>query len=310
MRRRRFRRNPDDLDELLNDPGLQAIAEEGRKFEREQAEIHKSIRASFKQGLSPQAYELIRAGLDDQEAARRIYNRLNRELQEKLPRADRRTRVEARRALEEMYGVNSLRDFSRATRTESDGPPPSRVDWPTGLPYFTARRYRIQSKPIYRGVQRQLRLEREYEGIDGQLEADRALARAILEKKYELDRMVQKSRSEVKRAEYLQQIVRLKEIAENFINSRREMWELARGQFAPEMGVTVRSSQKVQQAKKPDPSLGYFVGQKLMGTRGDYLDQELEVMAVTPEFVTVKTAKAKEPVVLSMRQFKRYTAKL
>lgn len=308
----RSRVNPMDLGDFLEDSEVQALVEEGRAYQRERKEAEETFRASFQQGLSAQALALIRPALSDQAVARKVYQRLNVELGRRLSKSERRPRIEARRALEELYGVNALRDFSKVRREQDVGDPPSRGDWPTGLPYFTTREYTIQSKPIYRGVQRKLKLVREYDGIAGQLEADRALARALLEKKYELDRKIDKARSAEKRTEFNDQLTRLKELARAFIDSRQEMWKSATNDFAPKMGREFVPSQavppKTQQARGTASPLDLTPGTTVTGTGGDYIGQVMEIIGVQGDNVEVKIAKAR--VTMPIRRFRRLTRKL
>jgi len=316
-RSKRFRRNPDDYSDLL------ALGEEQLQKD---AEYEQQLLSSYGGGLSQQALNLIREDLGDLNRARARYYALGLELEKKLSRQQRRDRIAARRALEQTFGFNALRDGQ--PRREEREPLerqylPSREELPTGLPLISARRYTVRSKPIYRGVQRRLADAQEYPGVEGMIQADRDFARALLQSKAKLENQRDKARTDEKRQEFEAKLQKLSELAESFIQSRREVWAEAQGFGvamgmaappdkdveprvpAPERRPTERKRPEVKPTPAPPPQQPRLtVGQKVTPTTGYFKNKELEIVSIEDERVGFKTAEGrtgKIPIALFLR---------
>jgi hypothetical protein len=236
-RRRRYRHNPDD-EEKAKAEAMRELMQMGREQEVLEQQMEQEIRQSFTGGLTPAAYDLILDSLDDLNVARTTYQSILKDLQDPkvyFSRQERRDRVAARRALEDIYGANALRAGAPIVSSRHEVaqiPAPSTQDRmaPVGLPVLSARRYYLGSRPVRRfGVLRELELQEEHEGIGGSLEADRHFANALIAQKRELERRIAVSRpeSDQLRNELQQKLADLKAIAQQFIESRRQAWDEA-----------------------------------------------------------------------------------
>jgi len=237
-RRRRYRHNPDDDEERAKAEALRKLMQMGEEQEVLEQQMEQEIRQSFTGGLTSAAYDLILDSLIDLNVARNTYQSILKDLQDPkvyFSRQERRDRVAARRALEDIYGANALRagvPIAASRHEVAQIPAPSTQDpmAPVGLPVLSARRYYLGSRPMRRfGVLRELELQEEHEGIGGSLEADRQFAKALIAQKRELERRIEVSRpeSDQLRIELQQKLANLKTIAEQFIQSRRQAWEEA-----------------------------------------------------------------------------------
>jgi hypothetical protein len=245
-RRRIYRHNPDD-EEKARAEALRELFQLGEEQEVLEQQLEQEIRQSFTGGLTAAAYDLILDSLADLNVARMTYRGILKDLQDPkvyFSRQERRDRVAARRALEDIYGANALRagmQIPADKHDEPDIPAPSTQDRmaPVGVPVLSARRYYLGSRPARRyGVLRELELEEEHGGIGGSLAADRHFATALIARKRELERRIAASRTESTelRSEWEQKLKDLKAIAEEFIETRKQAWEEA-GNLGASFGI-------------------------------------------------------------------------